>query len=152
MRFEIAPALSIRQPWAELIASGRKSIEIRRGTPSYRGLIWIHAGKKEDAESEANFGFAQLFKGGYIGAVDLKNIVPFDPERWEKWRNRHLDPGPFKPNLFAWIVATPVRFLVPVPGSGKLGLFEVPLDTRRMVIRAYDEARKRTEKGSSLNI
>ena len=42
------PALSVRQPWAELIVSGKKSIEIRRWQRSYRGRICIHAAKHVD--------------------------------------------------------------------------------------------------------
>ena len=38
-------ALTIRQPWASLIASGVKTIETRSWRTSYRGPLAIHAGK-----------------------------------------------------------------------------------------------------------
>jgi len=143
MSLENVPALSIRQPWAQLIVQGRKSIEIRSGTPAYRGLIWIHTGKKEQPELEAHFGFTHLFKGGYIGAVELKTIVPLNRERWDTWRLRHLDTGLFQPNLFAWILASPLRFAIPVPGPGKLGLFSVPLEARQGLFAAYSAIKGR---------
>lgn len=38
-------ALTIRQPWASLIAAGVKTIETRSWATSYRGSMLIHAGK-----------------------------------------------------------------------------------------------------------
>lgn len=38
-------ALTIRQPWASLIAAGVKTIETRSWTTGYRGPLLIHAGK-----------------------------------------------------------------------------------------------------------
>lgn len=40
-------ALTIRQPWASLIAEGVKTIETRSWSTKYRGPIAIHAGKAE---------------------------------------------------------------------------------------------------------
>ena len=37
--YEDMKALSIRQPWAELILQGRKTIELRTWKTSYRGLL-----------------------------------------------------------------------------------------------------------------
>lgn len=39
-------ALSIKQPWASLIASGIKDIENRTWKTKYRGRIYIHASQK----------------------------------------------------------------------------------------------------------
>lgn len=38
--------LSIRQPWAGLIASGRKSLELRSWTTDYRGPLVVLAGSR----------------------------------------------------------------------------------------------------------
>ena len=38
-------ALSIRQPWAELILQSRKTIELRSWDTDYRGYLWLHTGK-----------------------------------------------------------------------------------------------------------
>ena len=43
-------ALSIRQPWAWLIAEAVKDIENRRWATTYRGVFLIHAGKQFDSE------------------------------------------------------------------------------------------------------
>lgn len=41
-------ALSIRQPWAWLVATGRKDIENRTWQTKFRGRVYIHTGKKVD--------------------------------------------------------------------------------------------------------
>ena len=39
-------ALSVRQPWAELIVAGLKDVENRTWRTDYRGPVLIHAGMK----------------------------------------------------------------------------------------------------------
>lgn len=119
------PALSVRQPWAELIVSGRKPIEVRTWELSYRGRIWIHAGKHVNEALDERFGVRAPFRGGFIGSAELTSIEPFDAQSWHAWRKYHLDSGPFKPGLFAWVLANPRRLTVPLPAAGKLGLFEL---------------------------
>lgn len=41
-------AITIRQPWASLIAAGVKTIETRSWSTKYRGPLAIHAGKHND--------------------------------------------------------------------------------------------------------
>lgn len=44
-------ALTIRQPWAALVVSGRKVIEYRGWSTAHRGRIWIHAGRALDPDA-----------------------------------------------------------------------------------------------------
>lgn len=44
-------AITIRQPWASLIALGEKKIETRSWQTKYRGPILIHAGKSVDKKA-----------------------------------------------------------------------------------------------------
>lgn len=55
-------ALSIRQPWASLIAEGHKTIETRTWAPwkGYRGPLAIHASKTVD-----------YYAGGILDTVGL---------------------------------------------------------------------------------
>ena len=43
--------ISIKQPYASLIANGYKKYEFRTWKTSYRGKIYIHASKKIDNEA-----------------------------------------------------------------------------------------------------
>lgn len=117
------PALSVQQPWAELIITGQKTIELRTWAPEYRGQVCLHAGKRINRRLEEHFGLENLFRGGFIGTVELTAIVPIRPDRWRSWRERHRDPGPYQPGMFGWILKNPHRFDIPVPGRGALGLF-----------------------------
>jgi hypothetical protein len=120
---EYYPALTVRQPWAELIITGRKSIEVRKWWTDYRGPLWIHAGRTEDVELGRKFGLGQLFNGGFIGRVILTAIVQFDGERWSRWRERHLCDGPMLQTAYGWVLKDPVRLKEPLPAKGALGLF-----------------------------
>ena len=67
-------ALSVRQPWAELILTGRKTIELRTWTTSYRGPLWLHTGTKRDPQLEAGFGFDGLYHGGFVGVFTYRAL------------------------------------------------------------------------------
>lgn len=128
---EPIPALSIRQPWAELILSGRKTVELRRWSTDYRGPLWIHAGIHSAPELERHFGYSELFHGGYLGKVVLEAIVPMDPERWDLWRDSHLDAAEYQEGFFAFILADHLRFDHPIAGRGNLKLFYPTEDLQR---------------------
>lgn len=70
--------LSVRQPWANLIAMGIKSIETRSWPTKYRGPLAIHAGKK----SIGDVGLELMLKVGVnpieaMVATSRTNGVPF---------------------------------------------------------------------------
>jgi hypothetical protein len=127
-------ALSVRQPWAELIISGRKSIEVRAWTTNYRGPLWLHAGRHIDATLDAKFGVVDPPRGAFIGCVELVSAISFDATRWEAWRDRHLNSGPYQPGLYAWTLLNPRRLREPGPAVGRLGLFPVEPD---LALRLY---------------
>jgi hypothetical protein len=112
-------ALSVRQPYALLIASGDKPIEVRTWSTSYRGplLICASAYKVRDEETGDYFPF-----GVTQAVVDLVDIRPLT--------KRDLKAA-FMPNNFvierelAWVLAHP-RLVEWVPVKGRLHLFDVP--------------------------
>jgi hypothetical protein len=132
------PALSIRQPWAELILMARKTIEVRTWTTDYRGLLVIHVGIRSDRELEAALGFLDLFHGGFVGVVKLQDVRPFDWDSWEALRSRHLSVGPMPAGAMAWHIGTPRRFERPIPGRGELGLFQPPAEVQSMLSGSQD--------------
>ena len=71
-------ALGIRQPWAELILSGRKTIEVRSFNTRQRGTIYIYASKKlsehpaaHEAARKHGVDLDSLPLGVIVGTVDL---------------------------------------------------------------------------------
>jgi hypothetical protein len=129
-------ALSIRQPWAELILQSRKTIELRTWSADYRGSLWLHAGKATDLALDSNFDVSDPPRGAFVGRIALEDISPIDASRWERWRGEHLDSGRYRPGLFAWHLTSPERLRQPVPAPGRLNLFKVD---EALVQRLYAE-------------
>ena len=44
-------SLSLNQPYAELLISGKKTIEVRRWNTNFRGQFLVHASKKINEEA-----------------------------------------------------------------------------------------------------
>lgn len=125
-------ALSIRQPWANLIVHAGKDIENRTWSTRYRGPVLIHAGQgmtyRELAVAEA---FARtalgldgaptgpvtpgtLHRGGIIGAAEVVDCVRTSASPWFM--------GPWG---FVLANAKPLPFRA---CKGQLGFFDVDLD------------------------
>lgn len=122
-------ALSIKQPWADLIVLGMKDIENRKWRTNYRGRLLIHASQQIDEKGEWLLCSTPIFRndmnrlyyieghavhrGFIIGAVDLLDCVTISPSKWFS--------GPY-----GFLMGNPVIFKEPIPYRGKLGIFEVP--------------------------
>jgi hypothetical protein len=121
-------ALTIRQPWADLIVSGRRPFEIRNWRPDYTGWILVHAGKKfdEEAARRLNLFAAGLAFGAIIGKVHVDDCIEFTRESWEQLRPQHMEWTHYQPNMFGWRLSQAVKFERSIPWSGSLGLFDVP--------------------------
>ncbi|MBI2066116.1 ASCH domain-containing protein [Candidatus Woesebacteria bacterium] len=72
----IYKAISLKQPWANLVASGKKTIETRKWTTNYRGDLVICSSKKPDIEHEKK-ACIKAYPGAY--SWFLKNIRPIKP-------------------------------------------------------------------------
>ncbi len=53
-------AITIKQPWATLIAKGYKEYEFRTWKTNYRGDVLIHAGKSIDKKAMERFKYLNL--------------------------------------------------------------------------------------------
>lgn len=72
--------LTLKQPWATLVAEGIKKYEFRSRKTKYRGKILIHAGSsidKQEMEKYRNLGF-DFPKGSIIACVDLIDCLELD--------------------------------------------------------------------------
>jgi len=121
-------ALSIRQPWAELILQGRKTIELRTWQTHYRGRIAIHASQTVREEACTAYGLdpAGVVRGALVGTVELVDILTLDEAAWEALRDQHLSLRDFPGPMFGWQLEHPQRLLQPIPMHGRMRLFNVP--------------------------
>jgi predicted transcriptional regulator len=131
-------ALSIRQPWAELILSGRKTIETRTWRTSRRGLIVIHAGWIVEEDICALYGFdpAALARGGLVGTVEVTDVFDFTAETWHDLRDQHCVPDDDPAGRVGWRLANPRRLRKLIPLRGLPGLFPLEPAVAALVERS----------------
>src|SRR5262245_61084756 len=76
-------ALSLKHPWAALLAHGLKTVEVRRWPTARRGRVLIHAARVPDPRPEAwglvppELTEAAQLAGGIVGAGDLTDCVTY---------------------------------------------------------------------------
>ena len=120
-------ALTICQPYAELIMLRQKLVENRSWPTNYRGPIGIHAGRSRawlttylplpgKMEFGALVGFATL-----IDCLPITKLVTKKkPRYWRIPEIRDHAEGPY-----CWILDDVRRLLEPMPMPGKQGLFTI---------------------------
>lgn len=115
-------ALSIKQPYAELIVSGKKKIELRKWNTNFRGEFLVHASKNPDKLALKEFNLDNLPLGVIVGKVTLKEVKHYSSEKeCEKDKELHLADGDF--GNYGFILDNPKR-IKEIPAKGFLGFWE----------------------------
>ena len=85
-------AITIKQPFASLIAAGIKEYEFRTWKTNYRGEILIHAGKSIDKDAMKKFDFLNLDypTGCIIAKAKLTDCVPITEAVKEELREKNF--------------------------------------------------------------
>ncbi|MEK3796350.1 ASCH domain-containing protein [Paenibacillus sp. FSL R7-0204] len=132
--------LTIRQPWATLIALGEKQIETRSWRTAYRGELAIHAGmqvNKAICRTEpyqsllARHGYTadNLPTGRIIAVSRLVDCCEVTPELVQQgWPggNEYVF-GNYAEGRYAWKLEEVVPLVHPIPAKGRLGFWEYPV-------------------------
>jgi hypothetical protein len=120
-------ALTIRQPWAELILRGRKRFELRSWKTKYRGPLVIHAAAHVHNNFAVELGLNpdRLVSGAFVGVAILKEVRPFTRADSKLLLKRRADIGGWESGLYSWVLTRPRRLARPIRGKGKLGLGRV---------------------------
>lgn len=128
-------ALTVLEPWATLLVTGRKRFETRDWSTIHRGPLAIHAGKKvvhpdlwPDDVARAGEQFPHA--GCIVGVVDVINVVPTGVAREMVLRDPEADAerefayGNFDHGRYAWEVRVLERFGEPIPARGFPSLWD----------------------------
>lgn len=85
-------AITIKQPFASLIAAGIKEYEFRTWKTNYRGEILIHAGKSIDKDAMKKFESLKLEypTGCIIAKAKLTDCVPVTEAVKEELRKKNF--------------------------------------------------------------
>lgn len=144
-------AISIKQPWAYLIASGIKDIENRTWKTSYRGKVLIHCSSTIDPRFKNDIHCfspeqmdaihkimdvsdkdvrAKLFenKGAIIGEFDLVDCVVNHDSIWAEqspeYTTKRANQDGFKP-IHNWVIENAVLYDEPILNvKGKLSFWD----------------------------
>jgi len=111
---EPARVISVTNPWAWRIVTGLQVVVERTWKPSWRGVLWIHAGKDSDlsAPTELWPPTGQLVNSAIIGHVTLADVAG-------------------RPGAWRWVLTDPHRLTEPVTGvRGHPGLWLIDLPLR----------------------
>ena len=102
-------AISLKQPWANLVAGGEKTIETRKWKTEYRGDLVICSSKVPKIEPA---GFA-------LCIVELYSIEPMK-KKHEKGACIKVYDG-----AYAWHLRSLRRFAPIFPVKGQLGIYDI---------------------------
>jgi hypothetical protein len=129
-------ALSVRQPWASLIAEGLKTMELRTWETNHRGEIAIHASKGDSTRDVYRlvdnecpglkvFDWDNPF-GAIIATAKIATIMRFGNEyTYSLHSHEHLCPiKSFEFVPFGWVLTDIQKLSEPIPANGRLGLWE----------------------------
>lgn len=125
-------ALTVCQPYAQLIARGEKLVENRTWPTNYRGPLLIHAGKSRswlDPVDEMEFSVAgdPLVFGALICVANLVDVLDVERIRrgdfdshypWIK-SHEHTE-GPW-----CWVLSPVRRLAAPISWRGAQGLWSI---------------------------
>ena len=122
-------ALSLRQPWAELILSGKKTIETRTWNTSYRGTFWIHASiaSNPDHMKEFGFGSQDFNRGAIVGSAELVSVIAYPSlAAFQADASKHcVRIDHWEKPLFGYVLSN-VKRIEPIPCKGMLNFFPLP--------------------------
>ena len=111
----VLKALSVQQPFANLIADGSKTIEVRTKGTTHRGPLLIVSSKRPDVPPA----------GCAVAVVNLVDSRPMTLADERAAMRKRPDGG-----AMAWVVSLIDR-IEPQPVKGQRGFFEVPIRIRR---------------------
>ncbi len=115
-------ALTLKQPFAELILQGKKKIELRRWNTKFRGDFLIHSSKVSDEKAMKKFGFEELPCGSILGKVTLVEVKHYrSKEEHMKDKKLHLANSYW--GKYGFVLENPVR-INPVPFKGQLNFWD----------------------------
>jgi len=110
-------AVGIRQPWAELILRGIKTIEVRTLNTRRRGTIYVYASKKPSdmaaalvAAEKHGLEIETLPRGVVVGSVEVRNTRPVQKSD----APAACVPRSLLDDQYAWELTNPERFAKPL--------------------------------------
>jgi hypothetical protein len=139
----MAKVITLLQPWAQLVVTGKKQFETRGFNTHYRGELYIHSSGRthpehfelclNDPDFKACIPYPHRLKMGYIiGKVVLEDCQPTEVVKevlldGGEVGRRELCFGDYGPRRWAWLLSHAELFENPIFARGSLGIWEYSL-------------------------
>lgn len=125
--------LSVSQPFADLIVSGRKLVDLRTWNTGFRGEFLVHAPLKVRADDARRLGAAGgMATGAIVGKAEIFGVKAYRTRsELAGDRRLHLARPAGGRRYYGFMLRNARAFRVPIPHKGRLGFFEVDLPGRR---------------------
>ena len=121
--------LSLKQPYAELLVSGKKTMELRNWNTSFRGKFLVHASKNIDKERLDSLGIDhnKLICGAIISCAVLYDVKQYRNKiELEMDKNKHFaDTKEFGFCRYGFMIKNAHRLRRSIRFPGMLKFFEV---------------------------
>ena len=122
--------LSLKQPYADLLAFGEKTIELRKWNTRFRGEFLIHASKNIDIQAceRLDIDIDKLTIGAIIGSAFLYDFKEYsNQEEFNKDKQKHFSivTKYFDGYKYGFLIRNARLFKKSIPYRGKLRFFEV---------------------------
>ena len=108
---KVYKALSLKQPFANWIAEGKKTIETRKWNTKYRGDLVICSSKMPDIAPT----------GCALCVVELYDTRPMRKE------DEEAACFPYSEGTYAWLIRNVRKIEQPIPMKGQLNVFDLEL-------------------------
>lgn len=122
--------LTLKQPWATLVAEGIKQIEFRSWKTNYRGKILIHAGTSIDKEAMIKFKDLNLSypTARIVAETSIVDCIELD-EKTNKdiVSQNNVAYGTKYRDGYAWILSNTKKINSNKIIKGKLGIWNIEL-------------------------
>ena len=121
--------LSVSQPFADLIVSGKKNIELRNWNTNFRGDFLIHAPLKIRVEDSKRLKINKKFiTGAIIGKGQLYDVKKYNSIKEIKLDQKyHFSTKKFQNKTFGFMLKNVKPLRIPIPWKGQLGFFDVDI-------------------------
>ena len=119
--------LSVSQPFANLIISGKKTIELRKWNTNFRGEFLIHAPIKIRTDDCKRLKITKkLVTGAIVGKAELYDMKKYNTIKEVKADQKlHFASKEHFDKKYGFLLKNTKVLRVPIPCKGKLGFFEV---------------------------
>jgi len=121
--------LSVSQPFADLIISGKKTIELRKWNTNFRGEFLIHAPMKIRTDDCKRLKMNKKFvTGSIMGKAEIYDVKQYNSIKEVRMdQNFHFASKNFHNRTFGFRLKNVKSLRIPIPWKGQLGLFDVDL-------------------------